>query len=100
MSRLTLKYFDSAIAAAKLSGVANSFGSLVFEWLCIATTILCFSANGTTRFATSSVVEAVMISAPSALRHLEAAVDFLVGEVVVGAVVEGVDRMPADVELP
>ena len=28
MSRLILKYFDIASAAAKLSGVANSFGSL------------------------------------------------------------------------
>ena len=66
MSRLTLKYFDIAIAAAKLSGVANSFGSFTFEWLCIATIILCFSANGTTRLADDSVLDAVMNSAPSA----------------------------------
>ena len=67
MSRFTLKYFDIFIAAAKLSGVANSFGSVTFEWPCIATIVLCFSASGAIRFATSSVVEAVMISAPSAL---------------------------------
>ncbi len=66
MSRLTLKYFDIFSAAAKLSGVANSLGSFRFEWLCIATIILCFSANGTTRFDAESVVEAVMNSAPSA----------------------------------
>ena len=66
MSRLTLKYFDIFIAAAKLSGVANSFGSFTFEWLCIATIILCFSAKGTTRFAADSVLDAVMNSAPSA----------------------------------
>ena len=66
MSRLILKYFDSFSAAAKLSGVANSFGSLMFEWLCIATIILCFSANGATRFAAVSVLDAVMNPAPSA----------------------------------
>ena len=52
MSRLTLKYFDIFIAAAKLSGVANSFGSLMFEWPCRPTTILCLSAIGAIRFAT------------------------------------------------
>ena len=67
MSRFTLNSFDSFIAAAKLSGVANSFGSSMFECPCIATAILCFSASGAIRFATSSVVDAVMISAPSAL---------------------------------
>jgi len=45
---------------------ANSPGDDVFEWPCIATTIRCFSANGAMRLATSSVVELVMISAPSA----------------------------------
>ena len=54
-------------AAAKLSGVANSLGSLVLEWLCIATAMRCFSANGTTRLATDSVVDAVITPAPNAL---------------------------------
>ena len=67
MSRFTLKYFESVIAAAKLWAVANSFGSVVLEWPCIATTIWCRSANGTTRRATGIVVDAVMYSAPSAL---------------------------------
>ena len=66
ISRFTLKYFDIFMAAAKLSGVANSFGSSTLEWPCIATTIRCFSANGWIRFATSSVVDAVMMPAPSA----------------------------------
>ena len=66
MSRLIRKYFESFNTAAKLSGVANSFGSLIFEWLCIETIILCFSAKGATRFAVVSVLEAVMNSAPSA----------------------------------
>ena len=47
--------------------MANSLGSVTFEWLCIATGILCFVANGTMRRAASIVAEAVMISAPSAL---------------------------------
>jgi hypothetical protein len=67
MSRLILKYFDIFVAAAKLSGVANSLGSATFECPCIATIVRCLSANGAIRFATSSVVDAVMISAPSAL---------------------------------
>ena len=66
MSRLTLTYGESAIAAAKLSGLANSFGSEMFEWLCTATTIWCRAAKGTTRFIAERVDEAVMISAPSA----------------------------------
>jgi hypothetical protein len=66
MSRLILKNRDILRAAAKLSGVANSFGSVRFECPCIATTIRCCSANGLIRGATSSVVDAVMISAPSA----------------------------------
>ena len=39
----------------------------VFEWLCMATGIWCFAANGTMRLAASSVADAVMISAPSAV---------------------------------
>ncbi len=80
MSRLTLKYCDIFSAAAKLSGVANSFGSLMFEWPCRPTTILCLSASGAIRFATSSVVDVVITSVPSALRDLEAAIDLGVGE--------------------
>ena len=52
---------------AKLSGVANSFGSFRFEWLCIATSILCLSANGATFLAALTVADAVMKPAPSAL---------------------------------
>ena len=67
MSRLTRNSGDIASAAVKLAGVANSFGSVRFEWLCIATGTPCFSAKGTSRFAIRSVVEAVITSAPSAL---------------------------------
>ena len=67
MSRLMTKYFDIASAAAKLSGVANSLGSLMFAWLCIATRYWCLSANGATRCAAFSVADAVMKSAPNAL---------------------------------
>ena len=67
MSRLTLRYFDIFIAAAKLSGVANSFGSVMFEWPCRPTTILCLSASGAIRFATVICVDVVMTLVPSAL---------------------------------
>ena len=99
MSRLTLKYFDIFIAAAKLSGVANSFGSVRFEWLCMPTTILCLSANGATRFATSSVVDAVMIVGAERLGDLEPAIDLRVGEARVHVVVVGVDGDAGGVEL-
>ena len=55
-----MKYFDIFIAWAKLSGDANSPGFDVFECPCIATVILCFSASGAMRFATSIVVDDVM----------------------------------------
>ena len=67
MSRLIRNKGDSVSAVARLSSVANSFGSVTFEWLCIATGILCFAANGAMRRAASIVAEAVMISAPNAL---------------------------------
>ena len=62
---------DIASTVVKLWGVANSFGSVTFEWLCMATAILCFSANGTTRLAIVTVVEAVMTSAPNAFAALK-----------------------------
>src|SRR5438876_937670 len=38
----------------------------MLEWPCTATSILCFSANGTRRLATLSCVEAAMMFTPSA----------------------------------
>ena len=66
MSRLMAKRFDCASAVAKLSGVANSFGSFVFEWLCIATVILYFSTNGTRRGTVFRFDDAVISFTPSA----------------------------------
>jgi hypothetical protein len=45
MSRLILKYVDIFDAAAKLSGVASSLGSVTFECPCIATTDRCLSGE-------------------------------------------------------
>src|ERR1035437_1811404 len=50
-SRFTLKYFDMSMPFWKVVGVENSLGSVTLAWPCKATTILCFSANGTSRFA-------------------------------------------------
>lgn len=66
MSRLTLIHGESVVAASRLSGVANSLGSDVFEWLCIATIVRCLAANGATRREAESVEDAVTISAPRA----------------------------------
>src|SRR5215475_2949255 len=66
MSRLTAKYFDIDIAAEKLSGLANWFGSFRLEWPCMATVILYLSAKGATRFAEVNVEDAVMSLTPSA----------------------------------
>src|ERR1044071_1173051 len=55
MSRLTPTYFENDIMVAKLWGVANSSGSLTFEWPWPLHMILCWSANGATRLAKLTV---------------------------------------------
>ena len=67
----------------------------MFEWLCIATTIRCFSANGAIFFADSSVADAVMISAPSAFAISKPRLISVVREPDVRAVVVGPDLIPA-----
>jgi hypothetical protein len=56
MSRFTPKYFEYDIAVAKLSGFANSSGSVRFEWPWKPTITWCLSANGATRFDTLTCV--------------------------------------------
>jgi hypothetical protein len=59
-------------------------GSLVFEWLCIATSILCFAANGTMRLRHRQRGGRRDEAGAERLRHLEAAIDLLVREVRTG----------------
>src|SRR2546425_12795627 len=63
ISRLAPMYLPYDMAVAKISGVANSFGSGRLEWPCPPKMILYFSGNGATRLGTlTCVVEEVALT--------------------------------------